>query len=131
MYIKTTKGVKVTAVPTYLQDQSEPAVNHYVWAYTIQIENLGGKTVQLQSRYWRITNGLGQLQEVRGEGVVGEKPILKTGEKYQYTSGAALTTPSGIMMGSYQMTESDSGKIFEVEIPAFSLDSPFEMMRPN
>lgn len=131
MYIKTTNNVKVTAIPTYLQDKSEPAVNHYVWAYTIHIENLGNKTVQLQSRHWRITNALGQLQEVRGEGVVGEKPVLKAGEKYHYTSGAALTTPSGIMVGTYHMTEPESGHSFDIDIPAFSLDSPYEVMRPN
>jgi ApaG protein len=131
MYIKTTQNVKVTAVPTYLEKQSEPAVNHYVWSYTIHIENLGETTVKLQSRYWRITNGIGQLQEVRGEGVVGKKPTLKSGDKYSYTSGAALTTPSGIMVGTYQMVEPDSGMEFEIDIPAFSLDSPYGMMRPN
>lgn len=131
MYIKTTKGLKVTVMPAYLDKQSEPAGNHYVWSYTVQIENLGGRTVQLVSRYWQITNGLGQVQEVRGEGVIGEQPVLKAGEQFRYTSGAALTTPSGIMVGRYQMVECDSGERFEIDIPAFSLDSPYQVVRPN
>lgn len=131
MFTKTTNDIKVTAIPTYLKDQSEPAVNHYVWAYTIQIENLGGKTVKLLSRYWHITNTIGQVQEVRGDGVVGEQPVLEAGKSYQYTSGAALNTPSGMMVGTYQMTAPDSGEEFEITVPAFSLDSPYEVARPH
>ncbi|MCH2548264.1 MAG: Co2+/Mg2+ efflux protein ApaG [Alphaproteobacteria bacterium] len=131
MYIKTTNNVKITVQPTYLKDQSEPAVNHYVWAYTVQIENLGKQTLQLQSRYWHITNAIGQVQEVEGEGVVGEQPILKAGEAFKYTSGASLITPSGIMSGRYRMIEKESGTELEVEIPAFSLDCPYADMRPN
>src|SRR5215831_1865449 len=103
MYVKTTQGIKVTALPRYLDDQSEPAGNRYVWAYTITLENHGTTTVKLLNRCWHITDGLGRSQEVRGPGVVGEHPVLKPGEAYRYTSGVPLTTPSGIMVGEYEM----------------------------
>lgn len=131
MYIKTTKGIKVTAIPAYLDKQSEPGMNHYVWAYTIRLENLGGRRVQLLSRYWQITDGMGRVQEVRGEGVVGEQPVLEAGGRYEYSSGASLVTPSGIMVGRYRMVDADSGETFEIDIPAFSLDSPYQVVRPN
>lgn len=130
MFVKTTRGIKVTAVPTYLDAQSEPGLGHYVWAYTITLENMGGRQVQLLRRYWRITDGRGQVQEVEGEGVIGEKPVLESGGHYQYTSGAALTTPSGIMAGHYHMRAED-GEEFTVDIPAFSLDSPYDRVVMN
>lgn len=126
MYIKTTRKVKVTAQPAYLPHQSEPAGNHYVWSYTIRLENMGGEAVQLLSRYWQITDAFGMRQEVRGEGVVGEQPKLEAGASYQYTSGASLNTPSGMMVGSYRMVALKTGEQFDIDIPAFSLDSPFE-----
>ena len=101
-----------------------------MWAYWVKIENQGGETVQLRNRYWRITDSQGQVQEVRGAGVVGEQPALKPGESFEYTSGTPLSTPSGIMLGSYQMQRND-GDTFDVTIPAFSLDSPYEPARPN
>lgn len=131
MYVKTTHGIKVTVVPTYLDQQSAPAENHYVWAYNVQLENLGGATVQLLSRYWNITDAMGHVQEVRGEGVIGEQPVMGAGESFQYSSGCALHTPSGIMVGNYFMINQDDGKRFEIEIPAFSLDSPYQVIRPN
>ena len=130
MYQKTTRGIAVTVRPTYLEDQSSPADNYYVWAYQVRIENQGPQTVQLRTRHWRITDARGQIQEVRGPGVVGEQPVLKPGQSFEYTSGTPLPTPSGIMVGSYQM-ESDTGETFDVAIPAFSLDSPHEAVRPN
>lgn len=130
MYSKTTRNIQVTVVPTYLTEQSDTAESHYVWAYTIQLENLGEETVQLQSRYWHITDAQGVVQEVRGPGVIGEQPVLEPGDTYQYTSGAALRTPSGIMVGTYEMT-TDTGEVFTIEIPAFSLDSPEQVKRPN
>ena len=96
----------------------------------MRIENLGEETVQLINRYWSITNSLGQTQTVRGPGVVGEQPILKPGEYFEYTSGTPLSTPSVLMMGTYQM-ENNDGKLFDVSIPAFSLDSPHQSMRVN
>lgn len=131
MYSKTTRGIKVIAIPTYLPDQSDPAGNHYVWAYTIQLTNLGGRSVQLLDRHWRITNVLGQMQEVRGAGVVGQQPVIPPEGQFQYSSGAALTTPSGLMAGSYGMVDTDSGERFAIDIPAFSLDSPYEAARLN
>jgi ApaG protein len=130
MYSETTRSIKVTVEPVYLEDQSAPADNHYVWAYHVRIENQGRETVQLRRRHWRITDGLGRVQEVRGPGVVGDQPLLKPGESYEYTSGTPLKTPSGIMVGSYEM-ETPHGESFAVAIPAFSLDSPHQSIRLN
>ncbi|HLO75712.1 MAG TPA: Co2+/Mg2+ efflux protein ApaG [Magnetospirillum sp.] len=130
MYTETTRGITVTVQPVFLDDQSAPADGHYVWAYRVRIENNGATTVQLKRRHWKITDALGRVQEVEGAGVVGEQPVLHPGESYEYTSGTPLTTPSGIMMGTYRM-ESDEGETFDVSIPAFSLDSPHESHRLN
>lgn len=130
MYQETTNAISVTVKPVYLEDQSSPEDGHYVWAYWVKIENQSGETVQLRNRYWRITDSQGQVQEVRGAGVVGEQPVLKPGESFEYTSGTPLSTPSGIMLGTYQMQRND-GATFDVTIPAFSLDSPYEPARPN
>ncbi|MEX1148012.1 MAG: Co2+/Mg2+ efflux protein ApaG [Sphingomonadales bacterium] len=125
MYKATTREIEVTVEPFYLDDQSDPVESRYVWAYHVQIENRGARDVQLKSRYWRITDAMGQVQEVQGDGVVGEQPVLKPGEAYEYTSGTPLSTPSGVMVGRYLMTTGE-GESFEVDIPAFSLDSPHE-----
>ncbi len=109
--------------PTYLETQSSPDSSEYVWAYRVVIENQGLETVQLLSRHWMITNARGELKEVKGPGVVGKKPVLKPGERFEYTSGAPLNTPSGMMGGAYQM-ETERGERFDIEIPAFSLDIP-------
>ena len=130
MYTETTRSITVTVTPTYLDDQSSPEEQHYVWKYHIRIENHGGETVQLRTRYWRITDSLGRVQEVRGAGVVGEQPVLKPGDSYEYTSGTPLPTPSGIMVGTYQM-ESQSGEKFDINVPAFSLDSPYQPAKLN
>jgi len=130
LYSETTKSIRVTVVPAFLDEHSSPEDDKYVWAYEVRIENLGEETVQLINRYWSITNSLGQTQTVRGPGVVGEQPILKPGEYFEYTSGTPLSTPSGLMMGTYQM-ENNDGKLFDVSIPAFSLDSPHQSMRVN
>ncbi|MBB6253506.1 Co2+/Mg2+ efflux protein ApaG [Nitrospirillum iridis] len=125
MYSETTHAIRVSVRPQFLEDQSSPNEAHYVWAYTVRIENTGGETVQLRSRHWHITDARGQVQEVRGAGVVGEQPVLPPGQSFEYTSGTPLSTPSGIMVGSYQMERAD-GSRFDVRIPAFSLDSPHE-----
>ena len=124
-YAETTRAITITVEPYYLDEQSEPSVGHFVWAYHVRIENNGGKTVKLMTRHWRITDSLGNVQEVRGDGVIGEQPVLTPGEAFEYTSGTPLATPSGIMAGSYRM-ETDDGKSFDVGIPAFSLDSPHQ-----
>jgi ApaG protein len=130
MYTQKTKNISVTVTPIYLEDQSEPAEDHYVWAYQVRIENDGVETVQLRSRHWRITDANGLVQEVRGAGVVGEQPVLEPGETFEYTSGTPLNAPSGIMVGSYEM-QTDDGDMIEVDIPAFLLDSPHQVVRPN
>jgi ApaG protein len=130
MYTETTRSITVTVKPVYLEDQSSPSDNHYVWAYQVRIENKGRETVQLLRRYWRITDGIGRVQEVRGPGVVGEQPVLEPGESFEYTSGTPLPTPSGIMVGRYEM-ETEGGESFEVAIPAFSLDSPHQPIQLN
>ncbi len=123
MYEATTRSIRVTVVPKYLPEQSAPDDNHFVWAYTVKIENRGEESVQLRSRYWRITDARGQVQEVHGPGVVGEEPVIPSGSSYTYTSGCPLPTSSGFMVGCYQM-ETPSGEMFNVDIPAFSLDCP-------
>ena len=124
-YQETTRAITVTVEPTYLEDQSSPEESHYVWKYHVRIDNGGGETVQLRNRYWRITDSLGRVQEVRGAGVVGAQPTIGPGESFQYTSGCPLETASGTMSGRYQMM-SASGESFEAEIPAFLLESPYE-----
>jgi ApaG protein len=130
MYTQKTRNISVTVTPIYLEDQSEPDEDHYVWAYQVRIENDSMETVQLRSRHWRITDANGLVQEVRGAGVVGEQPVLEPGESFEYTSGTPLNAPSGIMVGSYEM-QTVEGDLIEVGIPAFSLDSPHQVIRPN
>lgn len=130
MYEQTTNAITVSVRSTFLEDQSEPARGHYVWAYQVTIRNGGGTAVQLLNRHWRITDAKGATQEVRGAGVVGEQPVIPPGGRYEYTSGTPLSTPSGIMSGSYGMRD-EKGEHFEVAIPAFSLDSPHEQASVN
>jgi len=122
-YLATTRGIAVSVEPTYLEAQSSPESSQYFWAYRVTIENQSLETVQLLSRHWMISNARGELTEVKGPGVVGEQPVLKPGEHFEYTSGAPLDTPSGMMGGAYQM-ETQSGERFDIEIPTFSLDRP-------
>ena len=129
-YLATTRGIAVRVEPAYLEAQSSPGSSQYVWAYRVTIENQGPETVQLLSRHWMITNARGELNEVKGLGVVGEQPVLEPGESYQYSSGAPLNTPWGMMGGAYQM-RSESGELFDIEIPTFSLDSPHHSALPN
>jgi ApaG protein len=130
MYERITRGIKVTVRPNYLEGQSRPDDGHYVWAYTITLENHGRETVTLRTRYWKITDATGKVQEVRGAGVVGDQPTLKPGDTYEYSSGCPLTTGSGFMVGAYQM-QTAGGELFNVDIPAFSLDSPHEKRSIN
>ncbi len=130
MYSAKTKEIRVSVEPTYLDDQSEPDEGRYVWAYHVRIENQGRETVQLLTRYWHITDSVGRVQEVRGAGVVGEQPVLGPGEAFEYTSGTPLPTPSGIMLGAYGM-RNDDGERFDIDIPPFSLDSPYQERQLN
>jgi ApaG protein len=126
MYESVTRDILVAVEPIFLEEESNPDENHFVWAYTIAIENMGDETVQLRSRYWRITDSSGNTQEVRGDGVVGEQPVILPGESFEYTSGAPLGTPTGFMGGTYRM-ETSKGELFDVMIPTFSLDSPHQV----
>ncbi len=123
MYQASTRDIRVTVRPQYLSDQSDPATSQFVWAYHVRLENLGEETVQLRSRHWKITDGLGRRQEVKGPGVIGKTPLLRPGESFEYTSGTPLSTSSGIMSGTYQMVN-EAGEHFDIVVPAFSLDTP-------
>ena len=123
MYRATTRQVQITVTPEYSSERSEPDEDEYFWAYTIEILNLGEEAVQLISRHWIITDANGRTEEVKGAGVVGKQPLLRQGERFEYTSGVPLKTPSGLMRGTYQMVTED-GEDFDAEVPAFSLDAP-------
>ena len=122
MYRAVTRNIEVVVTPRFVADRSSPENSYFFWAYTISITNQGDETVQLKTRHWRITDAHGRRQEVRGAGVVGEEPVLKAGESFEYTSGVPLQTPSGFMTGTYGMVTA-SGEGFDIEIPTFSLDS--------
>ena len=130
MYQAVTRNIAVTVSPRFMPERSSSEENRYFWRYTIEIRNRGDKTVQLKTRHWVITDGAGQRQEVRGAGVVGEEPVLEPGASFEYMSGVPLSTPSGFMAGTYGMVTLD-GERFEIEIPAFSLDSPHAMRTIN
>ncbi len=115
--------IEVRVKTTYLPEQSDIAAEHFVFAYTVTIVNTGSIASQLVSRHWIITEGNGSVHEVRGLGVVGEQPLLKPGESFEYTSGTAIFAPVGSMKGSYQMVAED-GFYFSVEIPEFILSMP-------
>ncbi len=129
MYRAVTHNIEVTVEPFYLEEQSSPEEQRYVWAYRVTIINHSDIAVQLRSRSWKITDANGRTEDVHGPGVVGEEPFLKPGDSYQYSSGCPLTTSSGMMSGSYMMQNHeagslDEGKLFAITIPAFSLDMP-------
>jgi ApaG protein len=123
MYRAVTRDIEVTVEPNFLPEKSSAENSRYFWSYTIVITNSGDETVQLKNRHWIITDASGRQEHVRGEGVIGEQPVLAPGERFEYTSGVPLATASGFMVGSYEM-ESESGERFEIEVPAFSLDCP-------
>jgi ApaG protein len=123
MYRAVTRAIEVTVEPNFLPEKSSAEDGQFFWSYTVIITNSGEETVQLKTRQWIITDAAGRQQRVRGDGVVGEQPMLAPGERFEYTSGVPLATPSGFMAGSYEM-ENQAGERFEIEVPAFSLDSP-------
>lgn len=130
MYSKTTNGVIVTVTPYFLDDQSSPRENHYVWAYQVNIKNSGAVTMKLNHRNWIIIDANGDVINFQGEGVVGEFPVLQPGESFEYTSGTPLKTDNGIMQGFYIMTK-NSGEKIKIDIPTFSLDSPYNKKKYN
>ncbi len=130
LYESITDGIRIRVRPEYQSEQSSPDEGYYFWSYTIEIANEGDAPVRLKTRFWRITDSSGRTEEVRGPGVVGQTPLIEPGQSFTYTSGCPLATPSGIMSGSYQMADT-SGRLFDVTIPAFSLDSPFTVKSVN
>jgi len=126
MDIDPSVNIKIAATTTYIDEQSAPDLGRYVFAYTITILNAGTVPAKLLSRHWIITDANGKVQEVRGDGVVGEHPYLKPGEGFQYTSGTMIETPVGSMQGSYQMI-ADNGVRFDAVIPAFTLSLPYTL----
>lgn len=116
-----TQGIRITVKSRYLPEQS--STGRWAFAYTVRIENLGPVSAQLRSRHWIITDGNGKREEVRGDGVVGNQPVLRPGEKFEYTSGAVLQTPHGSMQGTYRMVTED-GRQFDAEIAPFALMQP-------
>ena len=123
MYQTVTQGIKVCVNPSYLDSESDPDEQHFVWKYEVEITNLTPQPVQLLSRYWRIIDADGRVQEVQGQGVVGQQPVIEPGAIFHYASGCPLTTDSGFMQGHYEMTSDKDGP-FLVDIPLFSLDLP-------
>lgn len=130
MYNAITRNIRINVQPQFLEGQSKPEDAKFMWAYTITVENGGEEVVTLKSRYWKITDARGRVQEVRGDGVVGEQPTLRPGENFQYTSGCPLSTANGFMVGHYIMQNQD-GETFDVDVPAFSLDSPYDTHSVN
>lgn len=123
VYESETRGVRIRVAPKYLAERSDPDGELYVWAYHVEIENESAHPVQLVDRRWLITDAFGREEEVAGPGVVGEQPVIKPGDRFEYTSGCPLTTSSGVMVGHYGMVAED-GERFEAAIPAFSLHLP-------
>lgn len=123
MYKAITDSVQVEVEPEYQPHRSSPEKGKHVWAYHVEICNLGQSDIQLRSRYWRIIDGQGRIQEVRGRGVVGEEPLIAAGDSFSYTSGCPLDSETGIMSGYFEMEHQD-GRLFEVIVPTFSLDIP-------
>ncbi|MEO1205016.1 MAG: Co2+/Mg2+ efflux protein ApaG [Pseudomonadota bacterium] len=130
MYEAVTKGIRITVKPQFVEDQSTPDEGYFFWAYTVDIANESPEAVRLTARYWQITDSEGRSEEVRGPGVVGQTPHIPPGESFSYTSGCPLGTPSGIMVGSYEMA-TDDGDSFEAAIPAFSLDCDYAVRSVN
>jgi len=123
--VAITNGVRVTVSTVYVPSQSVPTQHRYAFAYTIRIANEGKQTVQLKTRHWVITHGNGKVEEVRGPGVVGQQPVLKPGEHFEYTSGCVLETPRGTMHGTYQMA--GDGAMFDADIAQFQLAMPHSL----
>ena len=116
MYRAVTRQIEVTVEPNFLPERSSAENRQFFWSYTVVITNSGKETVQLRTRHWIITDASGRKQEIRGEGVVGEQPVLAPGERFEYTSGVPLPTASGFMTGRYQMV-TESGERFEIDVP--------------
>lgn len=124
-YEQRTGDVVVRVEPDFLSEQSSPQDDRFIWAYHVEIENHSGEDMQVMERFWTIADSRGQVQEVRGVGVVGETPVVRSGETFRYSSGAPLTAPSAMMLGTYRM-ETPDGESHEIHIPTFTLESPYQ-----
>lgn len=122
----TTKGIKISVLNRYEQDASNPALNRYIHSYVIKIENQSNSTVQLISRFWLITDGDGTKREVSGEGVIGEQPVLRPDEDHTYSSWCPISFPTGKMEGYFNMKDLETLEVFQVAVPAFTLQAPFK-----
>jgi len=131
MFEAETQNVVVRVRPRFLEAQSDPDGGRFVWSYTVEIQNRSSETIQLMARRWRISDDNGLTQEVTGAGVVGEQPVLEPGMAFEYTSAAPLATPAGVMVGWYQMLRVKDRTAFDVAIPAFPLDSPYDKRLPQ
>ncbi len=121
-----TRGIRVTVRSQYIPERSSPKASQYAFAYTVRIANEGEDTAQLKTRHWIITDADGKVQEVRGDGVVGEKPLLKPGQAFEYTSWCMLATPHGSMRGTYQMVR-PTGEAFDAQVAPFALALPYSL----
>ncbi len=130
VFERQTNDVVIRVTPRFQDEESAPDKDRYVWSYKVEIENKGDLAVQLITRHWKITDRAGRMQEVNGRGVIGQTPIIKPGDTFEYTSVAPLTEPSGLMEGVYGMTVENGGEL-EAQIPMFALDSPYDSSRPN
>ena len=122
-YSEITQNIRVSVYTNYLEDQSEPDKNLWLWSYHILIENYNDINVQLMNRYWKITDSTGYIQEVQGEGVIGKQPNINPNNYFEYSSGTPLRVSSGFMTGNYEM-KWENNKYFKINIPTFSLDVP-------
>lgn len=129
-YKAISKNVEIIVMVMFLEDESSEEENNYLWAYIIKIKNKGKERIHLKRRFWRIIDRSGIVNEIVGEGVVGEQPLIDPGETYEYSSAVPLSVPSGLMGGYYEMEKKD-GETFQVTIPTFSLDSPFDSIIIN
>lgn len=121
-YKNLSNEIEISVWPEFIDSKITSVGEIFIWSYQVRIENKNNFAVKLLSRYWRIINENGELQEIKGEGVIGEQPIISPQNSFQYTSGTHLCCPSGIMSGSYQMKNMENEELFDVTIPAFSLD---------
>jgi ApaG protein len=121
-----TEGIQVVVRSRYLPSESVPAAARYVFSYTVHIRNKGQQAAQLRNRHWTITDGTGKSDEVKGAGVVGEQPLLRPGEEFEYTSGVVLRVPSGSMCGSYEMHR-PNGRVFDALVAPFALTQPYSL----
>lgn len=129
-YEAVTDGVRIRVRPRFLHDESEPGRSHFMWSYSVEVENDSDRIWTIARRHWQIVDSAGRVQAVDGDGVIGQTPTIGPGERFSYTSGAPLSTPSGLMSGTYDLI-GENGEELVAVIPAFSLDSPYDTSRPS